>query len=89
MAAQPVKYKEKNLPFHNSSAAFRSSIVEYRGAEGSARSILPSSIAAMVVSLGISNFSSKGIPCSRIAVRKNILIAVVMLNPNSEKIRSA
>jgi hypothetical protein len=38
-----------------------------------------------VVSFGTYNFNAKGIPCSRIVVLKNILTAVVIDNPNSEK----
>ena len=47
------------------------------------------STAFTVISLGTSSFNSKGIPCSRIAVLKNILMAVVRLRPSSLKIASA
>ncbi len=51
-------------------------VLEYFGAEGSSISLRPSSIAAAVVSFGTSNFNSKGIPCSRIAVLRNVNLLV-------------
>lgn len=64
-------------------------MLEYFGVVGSDIILLPFSIASIVVLLGISNFNSKGIPCSLIVVLKNILTAVVMLKPSSLKISSA
>ena len=57
-----------------SNAAFSSSMLEYFGVVGSDIIPLPFSIASIVVLLGISNFNSKGIPCSLIVVLKNISI---------------
>ncbi len=71
---------------HSSSAVFRASMPVYPFTLLSRAMRLPSSIAAAVVSLDTSSFNAKGIPCSRIVVLRNILIAVVMFSPSSAKI---
>ena len=43
----------------------------------------------LTIALGISNFKANGIPFSLMVVLKNILIAVVIVSPNSKKIASA
>ena len=75
--------------FHISNAALSSSMLEYLGIVGSDIILLRFLMASIVALLGISNFNSKGIPCSLIVVLKNILTAVVMLIPSSLKISSA
>ena len=78
-----------NIVFHTSKASLSASMLEYLGVFGSDIIFLPSSIAAAVISFGISSFNSKGMPCSRMAVLKKMFTAVVMLRPSSLKISSA
>ena len=66
-----------HIVLHTSNAAVSFAILEYLGAAGSVIIFLPSSIAAAVVSLGTSSFKSKGIPCSRIVVLRNILVVAI------------
>ncbi len=80
--------RELNRIFHAYNAFLRSSMLEYLGEDESFIIFLPSSIAAAVISFGTSNFNSKEMPCSRMAVLKKRLMAVVIFKPSSSNIFS-
>ena len=84
--------RESDFIRHTSSAFRKEAISWYPFLLGSCAIRHPSSSAAAVSAFGtsgVSIFSGKGIPCSRMLVRKKRLIAVVILSPSSENKASA